>query len=101
MSTKDLADALMIILHSHRFAKGENFTEGMDFSIIRDVLYRYSSKARKAFMNHSVYSFLFNYFVEHGGAKEFIRSKVQGKTNLYVLELEEEFRKLNEEALSL
>lgn len=52
-------------------------------------------------MNHSVYSFLFNYFVEHGGAKEFIRSKVQGKTNLYVLELEEEFRKLNEEALSL
>ena len=98
VNTKALEDSMMMMLHSHRYNKGEIFTKDLDFSIIRGVLYRYSSDARSAFMNHEVYSFLYTYFTEQGGSKEFVRSKVQGKTSLYVLELEEEFLKLDMEA---
>jgi len=51
-------------------------------------------------MSQAVYAFLFHYFMEEGGCKEFIRSKVQGKSTLYVLELEREFQKLDQEAQS-
>ena len=43
-----LERALLTVLHSHRYKKAESCPEyeGIDFAIIRDVLYRYTLEAR-------------------------------------------------------
>lgn len=49
----NLINSMLMIVFSHRYCKGDvfikeaiNFDEGyMDFSIMRDVMYKYSKKA--------------------------------------------------------
>ena len=65
----ELEQALLTILHSHRYKKAERCQdyEGIDFSIIRDVLYRYTLEARDRFFAGPFFSFLFSHFCAHGG----------------------------------
>jgi hypothetical protein len=95
--SKDLVNALVSVLHSHRFKKEEEFVQEIDFSIVRNVLYSYTTKARLRFMGDNVYSYLFRHFGEKGG-REFIESKVHSKPNLYVCELETEYNQLGAES---
>lgn len=97
---EDQLDALIkpmtIILHSHRYQKREEFTDGLDFSIIRNLIYSYSQEARETFMADPMMAFLFNHFCLEG--KTQLVSKSQGKTSLYVLEIESEMAVLQAES---
>ena len=63
-------DCMILILQSHRYKKGEPFTEGRDFSIVRDPMYKFSNEAKERFFNNIYMAFLFHYFVREG-AKDF------------------------------
>lgn len=97
---EDQLDALIkpmtIILHSHRYQKKEEFTDGLDFSVIRNLIYSYSQEARETFMADPMMAFLFNHFCLEG--KSQLVSKSQGKTSLYVLEIESEMAVLQAES---
>ena len=45
-----LIKPMMVIIHSHRYNKKESFIEGLDFTIIRNLIYSYSKEARVRFM---------------------------------------------------
>ena len=59
-----LVQPLILILHSHRYKKNEQFTKGKDFSVIRDLLYCYSEEAKERFMSNPILSFIFDHFKE-------------------------------------
>ena len=94
----ELRDALIAILHSHRYKKEEEFTKNVDFSIIRDVLYSYTLDARDRFIKDPAYALIFHHFFVNGGYK-FLNSKVQSKSTIYVFELEKELVSLHKEAV--
>jgi hypothetical protein len=86
---------MTIILHSHRYQKGEDFAQGLDFSLIRNLIYSYSQEARENFMDDEMMPYFFNHFCLKG--KTQLISKSQGKTMLYVLEVEDELTALQAE----
>lgn len=40
----------LTILHSHRYKKQEDFLEGINFTVIRNLVQSYSQEAREEFM---------------------------------------------------
>jgi len=97
-SIQGLKDALIAILHSHRYKKEEEFTKDIDFSVIRDVLYSYTLDARDRFIKDPAYALLFHHFFVNGAYK-FLNSTAQCKSRLYVFELEKELVSLHKEAI--
>lgn len=89
ISLGDLIDPLIVILHSHRYKKQEEFTKNTDFSIIRDLLYCYSSDALSRFMKNPVYPFLLHHFYKNDKI-EFINSSCRGETEEFRIKLMEE-----------
>ena len=80
--------SLMAIVFSHRYVKGDKFiTEAqnlsntdpeayqIDFSIIRDVMYKYSKKAQDRFFSFPIESFLFAAFSLSDEGLNFLKSK--------------------------
>lgn len=88
---------MMVVLHSHRYAKNEDFAEGLDFSIIRNLIQSYSHQAREEFMTNPAMALFFHHFCKEG--KDQFLSKSQGKSNQYVLEMERELIALHAEAV--
>ena len=97
-SYKSLKNAMIAILHSHRYKKQEEFTKDIDFSVIRDVLYSYTLEARDRFLSTPAYALIFHHFFVCGGYK-FLNGKVQCKSIIYVFELEKELISLHEDAI--
>lgn len=97
-SNPDVVNSMVAILHSHRHKKGESFAHDIDFSVVRAVLYSYSTEARERFTSNHIYAALFNHFTERG-VREFIESKVHNNP-LYACELETEFQKLQVEVIT-
>ena len=93
-----LREAMIAILHSHRYKKQEEFTKDIDFSIIRDVLYSYTLVSRDRFINDTAYAFIYHHFFVNGGYK-FLNSKVHCKTTIYVFELEKELVSLHNDSI--
>ena len=92
-------DAVIAILHSHRYKKEEEFTKGIDFSIIRDVLYSYTLEAKDRLINMPAYALIMhNFFVR--GAYKYLESQVQHKSKLYAVELEKELVSLHKDAIN-
>ena len=44
-SRQTLVNAMIAVLHSHRYQKGESFADGIDFTPVRGVLYAYSQES--------------------------------------------------------
>ena len=65
----EIVQDLNIIFHSHRHKKQEEFTEGLDFSIIRECLESVSVNARDRLLNNRFFAILFVHFQKHGSAK--------------------------------
>ena len=100
MSDQEYADfskAVLTMLYSHRYKKNDSFTEGIDFSIVRDVLYKYTTEAKARLLSNSMFAFLYHHFVEQGKV-QFLKSKAHGKNQLYALELEKELYALDHSA---
>jgi hypothetical protein len=64
---KDLLRSVYGIIYSHRYKKQDKFLEGVDFAIVRDVLYNYTTEGKARFLEKSFNAFLFHHFVLHGG----------------------------------
>lgn len=64
---KDLLKSLLGIIYSHRYKKSDKFLVDVDFKIVRDVLYNYTTEGRNRFIEKPFNAFLFHHFVVHGG----------------------------------
>jgi hypothetical protein len=90
-------NTLYSILFSHRYKKNDDFLEGVDFSLIRGVLYSYTTETRVELMSNPFFSLVVLNFLQKGKVS-FIRSKVKNKPQLYSEELKAELEALEEEA---
>ena len=90
---------LYAILFSHRFQKKDDFLEGVDFTLIRGVLYSYSTESRVELMSNPFFSLAVSNFLKNG-KEEFIQSKIKNKPKLYSDELLSEFEALDSESNS-
>ena len=89
---------LYSILFSHRYKKNDDFLEGINFELVRNVLYSYTTETRVELMSNPFFSLMILHFLKHG-KKQFIDSKVKGKPELYAEEVRTELESLNEEAI--
>ena len=94
----DLIEPLLLVLHSHRYKKIEEFTKDRDFTIVRDVLYLYSSEAKTRFLNDKWLAFLFCHF-HRSNADEFLLSNSKGESEIYIQKLKIELQLLQNEAI--
>lgn len=55
---------LMAVVHSHRHNKEDAFLSesSVDFSLVRDTMYKYSKKAQERFFSIPVFAYLFAWF---------------------------------------
>ena len=103
---------MMPIIFSHRYSKGDRFiTEAeldqnvenpvVDFSIIRDVMYKYSRKSQDRFFSYPVESFLFAAFSLSDEGILFLKSKPDNKVDEDKLQrLHDDLAKLKNQAVS-
>ena len=93
-----LEEAVMAILNCHRYKKAESFLHDIDFSIVRDCMYRYTADARERFMETPAYAFLFLHFCEHGAGGLLLEKEQQTNEKKFVEELANELKLLQKEA---
>lgn len=79
-----LINSMMMIVFSHRYCKGDLFINeatnsdnenSIDFSIVRDVMYKYSKKAQDRFFAHPIQAFLFATFSLSDEGLQFLKCK--------------------------
>lgn len=92
-------DTLYSLLFSHRYKKSDDFLEGVNFDLIRGVLYSYTTETRVELMSNPFFSLLILNFLRTGKDR-FVQGKVKGKPQLYANELQTELDSLQEEAIS-
>ena len=97
LTTPAFLDWMITILHSHRHKKNENYISTRDFTKIRQVLYSFSTAAKKTFLSCPEYAFILSYFYNQQG-EEFIISKSEFKPLRFKAELEIELKALNKGA---
>ena len=88
---------LYSIIFSHRHKKDDEFLNGVDFTLIRDVLYSYSTESRVMLMSDPFFSLAVINFLKNG-KEEFVKDKVKNKPKLYSDEMYSELESLEEEA---
>ena len=96
---KDFKNTLYSVLFSHRYKKTDDFLEGVDFSVIRGVLYSYTTELRVELMSNPFFSIMMLNFLKNGKAS-FLKEKIEGRSKLYCEEIKAEFDSLEEEARS-
>ena len=83
--------ALKQVLFSHRHKKDDLFTENIDFSTVRSVMYSYSYKARDNFFSWIYRCFFFNFYLDKHKSAFLKKAKKEDNKNL-IGEYEKEFR---------
>ena len=79
----DLINSMLMIVFSHRYCKDDVFikeaiqSDGsyMDFSIVRDVMYKYSKKAQDRFFSYPIEAFFFSAFALSEDGIKYLESK--------------------------
>lgn len=94
---RDFRNTLYSVLFSHRYKKTDDFLEGVDFSVIRGVLYSYTTELRVELMSNPFFSIMMLNFLENG-KEAFLKDKLKGKPVLYSEEVKSELDSLEEEA---
>lgn len=87
---------------SHRHNKNDDFLKDplVDFSVVRDPMYKYSQEAQDVFFSESVFSFLFAWFQAKPEAQAFAQEKFEENTDkTYPERLMKEVYLLSEVAL--
>ena len=90
--------SLLTVLFSHRYKKSDEFLKECDFTIIRNVLYHYTTEARNEFLKDAHFWYLLHHFYKRN-RKEFLQLKEKEKCKLDLGELKQELAILDEEAL--
>lgn len=81
---------MVTVLHSHRHKKNESYIKKRDFTKIRQVLYSFSTSAKKTFLTDPSYALIFAHFFSKQG-EGFIEEKSQLKPQQFRAELQLEF----------
>lgn len=92
----------MVVVHSHRHNKDDSFISEVpiDFSLVRDTMYKYSKKAQERFFAYPFFAFLFAWFAQSQEGINFTFAKFQGKGDEYFLRMKEEIDELSIEAVN-
>ncbi|CAI2362408.1 unnamed protein product [Moneuplotes crassus] len=93
----EFRNTLYSVLFSHRYKKTDDFLEGVNFSVIRGVLYSYTTELRVELMSNPFFSIMMLKFLEKGKSN-FLKEKLKGKPVLYSEEVNSELDSLEEEA---
>lgn len=89
-----LIDNMMMVVFSHRYCKNDVFISealasaqcNIDFSIVRDVMYKYSKKAQDRFFAHPIEAFLFAAFALSDEGIRFLQSKPDNQGDAHKLQ---------------
>jgi hypothetical protein len=97
---------LSLVVLSHRHNKEESINKGacvkkageLDFSLVRDTMYKYSKKAQERFFKNAFLAFLFIGFSESREGITYINTKFQEKGEEYLVRMQAEMGELRVEA---
>jgi len=80
--SQQMIHSMMMICFSHRYNKGDRFIQeqenephAIDFSIVRDVMYKYSKKAQDRYFSYPIEAFLFAAFALSDEGLNFLQNK--------------------------
>lgn len=94
LNSQKFLDCIVTVLHSHRHKKNEPYIRSRDFTKIRQVLYSFSTAAKKSFLSDTNYAFVFAHFYQRAG-EGFIVEKSDRKPAKFREELQLEFDSLH------
>ena len=95
LERKQMVNSMMMIVFSHRYSKGDVFINEalesedahmVDFTIVRDVMYKYSKKAQERYLAHPIEAFLFAAFSLSDEGLLFLKNKPDNKGDQSKLE---------------
>ena len=69
---REFLEGLTLVLHAHRYNKTEGFLTGLDVDLVRDPMYKHSSKSVTRFFALPILCFLFCHFVAKGTQNRFL-----------------------------
>ncbi|CDW83548.1 UNKNOWN [Stylonychia lemnae] len=97
----EFVNILMAVVHSHRHNKEDSFLSesSVDFSLVRDTMYKYSKKAQERFFSIPVFAFLFAWFAQSQEGMKFTYQKFQQKGQDYFIRIKTEIEELKDEAI--
>eukprot|EP00347_Sterkiella_histriomuscorum_P007809 403347478 len=92
---------LMAVVHSHRHNKEDSFLSesSVDFSLMRDTMYKYSKKAQERFFSIPVFAYLFAWFASSPEGINFTQKKFLQKGQDYFVRMKKEIDELKDEAI--
>mmetsp|Transcript_94094 Transcript_94094/g.129575 ORF Transcript_94094/g.129575 Transcript_94094/m.129575 type:complete len:121 (+) Transcript_94094:496-858(+) len=63
-SAREMLNQIKLVVFSHHHNKTEEFLmeRDVDFSVVRDTMYKYSKTSQEKFFSHPVFAFMFTYF---------------------------------------
>ena len=72
---------------------------GVDFTLVRDTMYKYSKQAQKRFFENPALAFMFAWFSSSTEGLNFIQSKYNEKGQDYLDRIYQEIETLKQQAL--
>ncbi len=100
-SRTEFINMLMAVVHSHRHNKEDSFLaeNQVDFSLVRDTMYKYSKKAQERFFSIPVFAYLFAWFAQSSEGIKFTQAKFEQKGDEYFNRMKIEIEELKNEAI--
>jgi len=102
----DFTAMLSLVVLSHRHNKEETITKKkdkneLDFSLVRDTMYKYSKKVQERFFKNSSLAFLFIAFATSPEGRDFINMKFNDKGQDYLVRMYAEMAELRDDGLKV
>lgn len=98
LQNSEFLDCMVTILHSQNYKKSDEYIVSRDFKKIRNLLYCYSSNAKKIFIRDKHYAIIFNnFFVK--AKEQFLAGRSKDKYPEFKYELGVEMEDINKLAL--
>lgn len=94
----EFLDCMITVLHSQNHRKNDDYIKRRNFAKVRNLLYCYSSNAKKSFISDKPYALIFNNFYSKAG-EALVTAKSTGKYSEFKEELRNELEDINKLAL--
>ena len=91
-------DCMATVLHSQNYKKKDDYIVRREFFAIRNLLYWYSSNAKKTFLSNKNYAYIFNNFYNKA-ADSLMENKTKEKPEQFKIELSHEMEDINKLAI--
>ena len=97
----ELVELIKLLVFAHRHNKNDEYLTDriIDFTIVREPMYKYSRSAQDKFFDHATFAFLFAWFEANPQARQFTSEKLAENNNPGRSErMTEEISQLGQEA---